>query len=36
MRVLQDVSEIIAVYEAGYSVSLLALLLSLAILLYFK
>ncbi|CAG9137400.1 unnamed protein product [Plutella xylostella] len=31
-----DVSEIIAVYEAGYSVSLLALLLSLAILLYFK
>nr|QZD25053.1 GPCR20 [Spodoptera exigua] len=31
-----DVSDIIAVYEAGYSVSLVALLLSLAILLYFK
>ncbi|KAL4703917.1 hypothetical protein ACJJTC_002092 [Scirpophaga incertulas] len=31
-----DVSDIIAVYEAGYSVSLLALLLSLAILAYFK
>ncbi|XP_049873355.1 calcitonin gene-related peptide type 1 receptor [Pectinophora gossypiella] len=31
-----DVSEIIAVYEAGYSVSLVALLLSLGILFYFK
>ncbi|XP_075978053.1 diuretic hormone 31 Receptor isoform X2 [Anticarsia gemmatalis] len=31
-----DVSEIIAVYETGYSVSLVALLLSLFILLYFK
>lgn len=36
MFVIQDVSDIIAVYEAGYSVSLVALLLSLAILLYFK
>ncbi|XP_059050164.1 calcitonin gene-related peptide type 1 receptor isoform X2 [Achroia grisella] len=31
-----DVSDIIAVYEAGYSVSLVALLLSLGILTYFK
>ncbi|XP_053609881.1 calcitonin gene-related peptide type 1 receptor isoform X1 [Plodia interpunctella] len=31
-----DVSDIIAVYEAGYSVSLVALLLSLCILSYFK
>ncbi|KOB73658.1 Neuropeptide receptor B1, partial [Operophtera brumata] len=31
-----DVSDIIAVYEAGYGVSLVALLLSLAILLYFR
>ncbi|KAJ8722362.1 hypothetical protein PYW08_004764 [Mythimna loreyi] len=31
-----DVSDIIAVYEAGYSVSLVALLLSLAILFYFR
>lgn len=34
--VLQDVSDIIAVYEAGYGVSLVALLLSLAILFYFR
>lgn len=33
---LQDVSDIIAVYETGYSVSLVALLLSLGILCYFK
>lgn len=33
---VQDVSDIIAVYEAGYSVSLVALLLSLAILFYFR
>lgn len=32
----QDVSDIIAVYEAGYGVSLVALLISLAILLYFR
>ncbi|XP_063383616.1 calcitonin gene-related peptide type 1 receptor isoform X1 [Cydia fagiglandana] len=31
-----DMSDIIAVYEAGYSVSLVALLLSLAILAYFR
>lgn len=31
-----DVSEVIAVYETGYSVSLFALLLSLGILFYFK
>ncbi|XP_034832019.1 calcitonin gene-related peptide type 1 receptor-like [Maniola hyperantus] len=36
VRPEDDVSEIIAVYEAGYSVSLVALLLSLAILFYFK
>lgn len=33
---LQDVSSIIAVYEAGYGASLVALLLALAILCYFK
>lgn len=32
----QDVSDIIAVYETGYSVSLIALLVSLGILSYFK
>ncbi|XP_052741366.1 calcitonin receptor [Bicyclus anynana] len=31
-----DLSDVIAVYEVGYSVSLVALLLSLAILLYFR
>nr|UTE79860.1 diuretic hormone receptor [Lymantria dispar] len=36
VRPEDDVSEIIAVYEAGYSVSLVALLLSLCILFYFK
>lgn len=29
-------SDVVTVYEAGYAVSLIALLLSLAILLYFK
>ncbi|XP_039753665.1 calcitonin gene-related peptide type 1 receptor [Pararge aegeria] len=36
VREEDDLSDIIAVYEAGYSVSLVALLLSLGILLYFK
>lgn len=33
---VQDVGAIVAVYEAGYSISLVALLLSLGILFYFK
>lgn len=32
----QDVGDIVALYEAGYSLSLVALLLSLGILFYFK
>ncbi|CAG9787015.1 unnamed protein product [Diatraea saccharalis] len=36
IKLMLDVSDIIAVYEAGYSVSLVALLLSLGILFYFR